>query len=188
MSEPAVPGDFLANVNSNLDYWLKAWKENRIGFHRSDVSHLFKTYLIPKLLTATEQKCIVFSLCGKSVDMMAALDAGHRVIGIEGGVAPVEAFFSENKIAYEIENDASNQCEIYKGVDRPVTIYRADFFAFNKDLPPVDYIWDRGGLVAVTPTTREQYRDCLCRMMTPGRTELFLVAIVYEDPTFSGEV
>ena len=46
--------------------------------------------------------------------MMAALDTGHRVIGIEGGVAPVEAFFSENKIAYEIENDAINQCEIYK--------------------------------------------------------------------------
>ena len=121
---------------------------------------------------------------------MAVLDAGHRVIGIEGGVTPVQAFFSENKIAYEVENDASNQCEVYK-VDSQqsrvrylliisllrvsivllrfivltflrstsknrIIIPYCDFNCMFRDLPPVDYIWDRGGLVAVTPATREQ--------------------------------
>jgi hypothetical protein len=73
---------------------------------------------------------------------------------------------------------------------------------FFRSLPPVDYIWDRGGLVAINPFNREQseyirfffslfiyfyrYRDCLFRLMTPGHTQLFLVAVDYDDPAFTG--
>jgi hypothetical protein len=46
--------------------------------------------------------------------MTAVLEIGHQVIGIEGCPGPVEAFFKENNIPYEIEKDESNQCEIYK--------------------------------------------------------------------------
>ncbi len=46
--------------------------------------------------------------------MKAVLDLGHRVIGIEGCQTGVEAFFNENNIPFEIENDESNQCQIYK--------------------------------------------------------------------------
>lgn len=46
--------------------------------------------------------------------MKAVLDAGHRVIGIEGSRSGIEAFFNENNIPYEIENDENNQYQIYK--------------------------------------------------------------------------
>ena len=88
--------------------------------------------------------------------MKAVLDSGHRVIGIEGCQSAIEAFFGENNIPYELEKDENNQCQIYKGTDRPVTIYCGDFLSFNQTLPPVDYIWDRGGLVAINPSNREQ--------------------------------
>ncbi|CAF1011939.1 unnamed protein product [Rotaria sp. Silwood1] len=167
--------------DQDLNFWIGRWQENKIGFHRT----LFKKHVLSKLASSKEQQCVVFPLCGKTLDMKAVLDIGHRVIGIEGFQSAVEAFFKENNIPYEIEKDESNQCEIYKGIDCPVTIYVVDFYTFNKSLPPVDYIWDRGGLVAIDPSNREQYRDCLLRMMTPGHTQLFIAAVYYNDPTFS---
>ncbi|CAF2835798.1 unnamed protein product [Rotaria sp. Silwood2] len=172
--------------DGSLNFWVEKWQQNSIGFHRTFVSDLFKKHILPKLLSSKKQKCVVFPLCGKTLDMKAVLDTGHQVIGIEGSQAAIEAFFNENNIPYETEKDENNQCEIYKGINCPVTMYFADFFTFNKPLPPVDYIWDRGGIVAINPSTREQYRDCLLRMMTPGHTQLFLVIINYTDPAFKG--
>lgn len=70
--------------------------------------------MIPKLTSAKEQKCVLFPLCGKTLDMKAVLEVGHRVIGIEGSQQGVEAFFAENNIPYEIEKDEANQCQTYK--------------------------------------------------------------------------
>ena len=71
---------------------------------------LFKKYLLSKLISSKEQQCIVFPLCGKTLDMKAILDLGHRVIGMEVSQMAIEAFFHENKISYEIEE---NQCKVY---------------------------------------------------------------------------
>ncbi|CAF0868053.1 unnamed protein product [Adineta steineri] len=187
MSESSSDKEQTQPANdTNLNYWLDSWQNNKIGFHRKIISKLFQSYLIPKL-TSSEQKqlCVVFPLCGKTLDMIAVLDNGHRVIGIEGSQTAINAFFNENNISYEIENDESNQCQIYKGTDRPITIYCTDFCSFNKTLPSIDYIWDRGGLVAINPLDREPYRDCLLRMMTREQTQLFLVAINYNDPDYT---
>lgn len=185
MTESIKPTGAPPSKDTSLDYWLQTWKANRIGFHRSVVSELFQSYLIPKLTSTDQRKCVVFPLCGKTLDMVAVLDAGHTVIGFEGASSAVEAFFNENKIPYETENDESNQCQTYKGKEHPVIFYCTNFFTFKKPLPSIDYIWDRGALVAISPESREQYRDCLYRMMTPERTQLFEVAVSYDDPEYS---
>ena len=82
---------------------------------------LFQKYVLSKLGSADEQKCVLFPLCGKTLDMKAVLDAGHRVIGVEGCQKGVEAFFQENNISYTIDNDASNQCHVYKVNVRQLT-------------------------------------------------------------------
>ena len=69
-------------------------------------------------MNSSQQQCVAFTLCGKSLDMIAVLDAGHRVIGIEGCQSAVEAFFNENQIPYEIEKDQNDQCLIYKVENR----------------------------------------------------------------------
>jgi hypothetical protein len=46
--------------------------------------------------------------------MRAVLDAGHRVIGIEAIDKAVLAFFQENNIAYDIETDGDETCQVYK--------------------------------------------------------------------------
>ncbi len=46
--------------------------------------------------------------------MKAVLDAKHQVIGIECAQLGIEAFFNENNIQYNIENDENNQYQIYK--------------------------------------------------------------------------
>jgi thiopurine S-methyltransferase len=66
------------------------------------------------LVSSEKQQCVVFSLCGKTLDMKAALDIGHQVIGIEGSQSAVEAFFNENNIPHKVEKDESNQFQVYK--------------------------------------------------------------------------
>lgn len=78
------------------------------------VYRLLKRNLLSELNSAEQQQCVAFSLCGKSLDMTGVLEAGHRVIGIEGYQAAIEAFFAENQIPYEIEKEENNQCLIYK--------------------------------------------------------------------------
>lgn len=46
--------------------------------------------------------------------MKAVLDSKHQVIGIECAPLGVEAFFNENNIEYQIENDENTKCQIYK--------------------------------------------------------------------------
>ncbi|CAF3353706.1 unnamed protein product [Rotaria socialis] len=186
MSESSKEEQTSTCQDGTLDFWIQRWQQNKIGFHRTVVSYLFEKHMIPKLTAAQEQLCVLFTLCGKTLDMIAVLEAGHRVIGIEGCQSGVEAFFQENNIKYEIEKDETNKCQTYKGTECPLTIYVTDFFTFNKPLPPIDYIWDRGGLVAINPSTREQYRDRLIRIMAPERTQLFVVAINYTDLTYTG--
>lgn len=77
------------------------------------------------------------------------------------------------------------------------------FQSFNRPLPAIDSIWDRGGLVAIDVVDRERfvsnldffwrisiyvhrYRDVLLRMMTPRHTRLYIVAMYHEDPEFTG--
>ncbi len=132
MSESSEEQQKQTSNDTNLSYWNKRWQENRIGFHRTNVNEwilhfekstlivflsllrLFKTHLISKLVSSEQQQCVAFPLCGKSLDMTAVLDTGHRVIGIEGSQTGIEAFFNENNIPYEIEKDENNQYQIYK--------------------------------------------------------------------------
>lgn len=48
--------------------------------------------------------------------MKAALDANHRVIGIECAQLAIEAFFNENNIAYQSVDDVQNKCQVYQVV------------------------------------------------------------------------
>ncbi|CAF4171768.1 unnamed protein product, partial [Rotaria magnacalcarata] len=78
----------------------------------------------------------------------------HQVIGIECAQLGIESFFQENNIKYNIEN---NECQVYKGIDYPVTIFHDNFLTFNQTLPTIDWIWDRAALVAVNLSDREQF-------------------------------
>lgn len=46
--------------------------------------------------------------------MKAVLDAGHRVVGIEGVLKAVQTFFEEHEIAYTVEHDEENKYQIYQ--------------------------------------------------------------------------
>ncbi|CAM4781356.1 unnamed protein product [Rotaria magnacalcarata] len=146
----------------DLTYWNSQWCNNKIGFHRLTVNPDFEKYVLSKIISVEQQQSILFPLSGKTVDMKAALDSKHQVIGIECAQL------------------------VYKGIDYPVTIFHDNFLTFNQTLPTIDWIWDRAALVAVNLSDREQYRDNLLRLMTPGHTRLYLVAVCYDDPELTG--
>ncbi|UJR23011.1 hypothetical protein I4U23_026037 [Adineta vaga] len=167
-------------------YWNDRWLFGKIGFNRLTINKHFDKHILSKITNLNQRQCILFPLCGKTVDMKAALDAGHQVIGIEYIQLGVEAFFEENNITHEIETDENNRCQIYQGIDRSVTIFCMDFFTFNRPLPTIDWIFDRGGFVAINVSDRQQYRDILLQIMTPKHTRLYLLASYYDDLDFTG--
>lgn len=78
-------------------------------FQRSDgiPFSLFNKHVLSKLANEKKQQSVLFPLCGKTLDMKAVLDLGHKVIGIEGSRTAVEQFFDENHLSYQVktEND-----------------------------------------------------------------------------------
>ncbi|CAF1155262.1 unnamed protein product [Adineta steineri] len=172
--------------NTDINYWNELWLNSKIGFNRLSVNKHFKKHILSKIISIDQQQCVLFPLCGKTVDMKAVLDINHQVIGIEYIQLGIEAFFEENNIEHDITNDEHNKYSIYKGINRPVTIYCMDFFTFDQSLPTIDWIWDRGGFVAINISERKQYRDILLQLMTPGHTQLYLLTNYYKDSSFSG--
>lgn len=63
------------------EYWLNKWKTNDIAFHIVMVNEYFLAYGQPILRNLPPASRILFPLCGKTVDMAAALSMGHRVNG-----------------------------------------------------------------------------------------------------------
>jgi thiopurine S-methyltransferase len=114
----------------DLTFWNEQWLANKIGFHRLTVNKYvsiiinlslfalylrhFKNYVLSKITSLEQQQCVLFPLCGKTVDMKAVLDAKHKVIGIECVQLGVEGFFEEHNIEHDIEDDENNKCQIYK--------------------------------------------------------------------------
>ncbi|CAF0766556.1 unnamed protein product [Didymodactylos carnosus] len=166
----------------DINYWNKKWVDEQIAFHRSDIHELLKSNM--DIVCSKENKMkFLFPLCGKTLDMKHMLDKGHEVFGIEGSKVGIEAFLSEHNLTYSITDDGNYK--VYRANELPITFYHGDFFLFDRLLPEIDVIWDRGGLVAVNIADREKYRDVLIRLMTPT-TKLFVVAMFYDDEEIVG--
>lgn len=121
-------------------------------------------------------------LCGKTVDMkfFAAQENVSRVIGVEGVQKAVEEFINENpelNIKKVPNNDKSGKFDIYEG-DK-ITLFKGNFF----DLPSsilssdpdhkIDVVWDRGSLVAIDPSMRQEYYKSIASVLKPGGSILF---------------
>ena len=71
-------------------HWLDRWKENRIGFHESEVNQHLRRYL-PQF-DLPRGACVFLPLCGKAHDIAWIAAQGYEVIGIELSQLAIEAF------------------------------------------------------------------------------------------------
>eukprot|EP00057_Strongylocentrotus_purpuratus_P020495 XP_011674969.1 PREDICTED: probable thiopurine S-methyltransferase [Strongylocentrotus purpuratus] len=153
---------------SRLERWSEGWAEGRTSFHRTYV-HKSLLEFQSKLLVKKPSRVLV-PLCGKTLDMRWFAEEGHEVVGVEGVLQAVMEFFQEQDLPYK-ESDVPGlkDAKLFENEEKKIKIYLCDFFQFSKDFAgQFDAIWDRGSLVAIDPSLRQQYTDLLLSVLSPG--------------------
>lgn len=120
------------------EYWLKRWRENRIGFHEGRTNSLLSAHIAK--LDLPKGATIFVPLCGKAHDMRWLRDRGYRVVGAELSREAVDQFLAE------------------QGDTEGITFLIGDIFDLDAHaLGPVDAVYDRAALVALPPEMRVRY-------------------------------
>lgn len=160
-------------------FWLARWEEGRIGFHEAEGSDLLRRFL-GRLADAPAS--VLVPLCGKAVDLRTLAAAGHQVHGVDLSPLAATAFFEESGASPE--RDALGPFERLRG--GVITYLVGDIFALTPEhLGPVQAIFDRAALVALSPEDRERYVDLLSSCLAPGG-RLLLVAFDYDQTLAPG--
>ncbi|MFT5217984.1 MAG: thiopurine S-methyltransferase [Planctomycetota bacterium] len=161
-------------------HWCERWRENRIGFHSSDINQYLQKYLPNFALP--DEAAVFLPLCGKSNDIAWLADQGLNVIGVELSAIAIEAFFAEHELRYQsFESDrfVMRSCANIK-------LLEGDYFELNSDdLQGCALVFDRASLIALSAQQRVEYSRHLNAIMPP-QCNIFLVALDYDQQQMSG--
>jgi len=164
----------------DINFWLERWKSNTIGFHQNGTNPCLERYW-PELEPVSGDRVFV-PLCGKSHDMRWLQEQGCHIIGSELSPLAVEAFFSENGLTPEIQQEQHHTRWKHNGIE----ILCGDFFSLDpSDTGNIDAFYDRAALIALTPAQRPVYARQLAKLLrqdTPG----LLITLDYNQLEMSG--
>lgn len=148
-------------------YWLAAWDEERTAFH-SDAVHPALPKHEESFLGGGAHHVLV-PLCGKSVDLAWMAARGHQVVGVELAEKAIVAFH-----AREHRGPTVTEAEGFRAYRSPgLMVLQGDVFALTPEIAgPIDRVWDRAALVALTPEQRVKYVEVLRTLLLPGAVVL----------------
>ncbi len=165
------------------NFWLKAWNDNRIGFHRQSyhpklIEH-FPREELPKKAN------ILVPLCGKSLDLIWLANQGHHVIGIELSPLASQQFFHENGLNYQEKSSKTGTSFRSEG-NLSIQIFNEDFFEFSfKKIETIHFIYDRAAIIALPPIKRKLYFKKLSPIIQQGAKKL-LISLEYDQNQIAG--
>ena len=160
-------------------FWHDRWKNNEIGFHKSDANPLLVKYFDE--LALPEGSRVFVPLCGKTLDIPWLLSKGYRVAGVELSTIAIEQLFAGLRVIPTITSVG--------GIDQysadNLDIFVGDIFDVTRGmLGPVDAIYDRAALVALPPDMRIRYTAHVTEV-TDHASQL-LVCYVYDQRVMDG--
>lgn len=165
-------------------HWLKAWSENRIGFHQKNVNKRMMSHWPSLELSPGAQ--VFVPLCGKTTDMLWIAEQGHAVLGVELSATAAEAFYIDNELEYAVsERDGF---EIYASTNSSlvIEIWVGDFFNLRQDhLARCSAYYDRAAMIAMNESLRAEYSAHMGVLMRPDSRALLLV-ISYDQDKMKG--
>ena len=167
-----------------VDYWLKKWSEEKIGFHQDRVNKRLRDYWAS--LDLVDGAPVFVPLCGKSLDMLWLHQSGHPVLGVELSEKAVESFFAENDLPFDQRRD--EHFVIYSGKDHAqgIELMVGDFFALTPaHLSHCQAFYDRAAMIAMGEDMRAQYTAHLGQIVAKGTTGL-LLTIAYDQSRMEG--
>lgn len=147
-------------------FWHERWAKHEIGFHMPRPHAALKDYWSTLALSPGAR--VFVPLAGKSLDLIALAELGHKVVGVELSAVAVREFHEEHPEA------------------RSVDLRCADFFALDAaSLGPIAAIFDRASLVALPPAMRRDYVAKMTELSAPGTVTL-LVSMEYDQREMRG--
>jgi len=159
------------------DFWLDKWASEQIGFHEAAPHPLLVAHW--QALGLAPGARVFVPLCGKSLDLCWLAEAGCEVVGVELAGVAVGDFFAERGLNAR----ADERRTLTRHRAAPYTLYHGDFFALDAaELGPVDAIYDRAALIALTPEQRRAYAAHLATLAGPG-TRMLLITVAYDERT-----
>ena len=165
----------MAGVPLMSEDWHGRWREGRIGWHEADGNAGLKAWW-----PETTGRVIV-PLCGKSPDLLWLARRGHAVVGIELSPIAAQAFFDEQRLAFEKSSDAN--LNVWRANELPIEIVCGDYFDYRAK--PFDALYDRGALVAFPENTRPAYVRKTNELLRTGATRL-VITLEYDQQVVDG--
>ena len=157
--------------------WLARWEEGNTGWHEEKGNPFLRRWWD---MPASARRVLV-PLCGKSLDLAWLAAQGHDVVGVELSPVAVEAFFTENDLAFERQR--SGELERFSAKDLSLEIFCGDYFSFNAG--PFDALFDRGALVALGESIRPAYVAHTQSLLKPSAAQL-LITLDYDQKKVEG--
>ena len=167
----------------HTDFWRKRWDNNEIGFHEEKPNPLLVKHV--KSIGASHGQTVFVPLCGKSVDLNWLLAQGFRVIGSELVAFAVQQLFVEADIEYVVDKNDGVVRYVAKNKAIPLQVFVGDIFALSAGiLGKIDFIYDRGALIALPIDIRNKYVKHL-RLISNYATQL-LITLNYDQQEMIG--
>lgn len=162
------------------EFWLEAWRQGRIGFHRDAVNPALVEHEAAFLGGGPHR--VLVPLCGKSLDLGWLAERGHEVVGVELSPIAVDAVFEEGG-----RDRSIREVDGLRLHDSPgLTVVEGDFFALQPDhLGTFDRVWDRAAMIALPPELRGRYVGHLQQLARPG-AKVLLRTLEYDPSVMSG--
>ena len=157
-----------------MNFWESRWIHGQTGWHNSDVNEHLKAH--QRVLFQEDSPKIFVPLCGKSLDMMWLSQQGASIVGVDLVKNPLDQYFEEHCL--------TPNSQITQGIEGlssgNQTLFHANIFDVTLDvIEPVDAIYDRAALVALSPELREAYVEHCFSLLKPGGT---ILLITYDSP------
>ena len=152
-----------------IDFWLNAWTEGKTRFHQSAYNPNMKEFFKNKDLT---DRRVFIPMAGKTLDINYFLNKGANVTAVECSSKAIMDFFKDNNMQYELTEQGDYL--VYKSGN--LTYLQGDYFTLSKkELPIIDYIYDRASIVALPYKMRVKYVQKMGELVREQQTRLCII-------------
>lgn len=161
------------------NFWQDRWKNNQIGFHKSEANLLLVRNIASLRLAAGAR--VFVPLCGKSLDIHWLLEHGYRVAAAELSRIAVEQLFDELGVTPRVTEVGS----LTRFEADGIVVFQGSIFVLTPEvLGAVDAVYDRAALVAFPEAMRARYAPHL--MELTRRSAQLLVCFEYDQSCMDG--
>ena len=134
------------------DFWHELWDKNETGWHKEETNEFLLKHF--EALQLPKKSRIFIPLCGKSVDIKWLVEQGYQVVGVELNEPAIKELFEY----LQIEPTITKIGTLLRYSSNNIDIFVGDFFDLNVELlGRVDAIYDRGAIVALPSSMRQEY-------------------------------